>query len=871
MNAIKKYTALIFIASVTLLAPYAHAMDPSQNSKADEEYKEEASHTEPLSEEQITANALLLEAAIANDIEKLYQAFDNNADLECKDDTGATALMRAIGAKKLVPAKLLIANNANIHAKDCKGFTALHFACAQSSPDIVELLLTHKADINEHTNSESCPPLDAATKAGSLDIVELLLDNKANIHIQSNTPALAIAALNGHNAMVRTLLTHKANVNHATKKNNTTALSAACTKDHTEIIELLLAHKADPSITSMPGVDVTPLFFTVNAQTTTAAELLCAKNADVNYRAKDGSFPLGRAVLRSRAPMVRTLLTYKANTETADPRTGHTSLMLASIIGDEEIARLLLEHKAQPNALDTNNHTALMHAFRKGNTHIVHLLQEGAATPRIDILEEEYKEEADSSEPLSEDRLKALELVFTGIKTGQGHLVHEGLRQQAPVNGTNANGATLLIAAAQSDSIRATTLLLKHKANVHLKEPINGLDALTTAAGLDHRYIATILLQYNANVDAVDKHGVTPLLAASSRGHTAMTELLLAHNATVDPVDVGDKTPLIMAAQKNHEDTVRILLAHKAAVDRPSGPDKATALLLALLNAPHTNTTVQQLLDTRANPNQIDANKTAPLHAAILSESPCLAHIELLIDRKADPNAAMEGATPLFLATNKGVTKIVGKLLEAKAHPFTDKPIPQPLLRASFRGDTESVKMLLEHKADCDVLNDENRTSLILAARGGNTETIQELLSNGARSDITDKNGFTAFATACQKRHVKAAKILALLGTQLEHININFSEENDPCTLNAARSARIRSALLAIHAITNTIKNQTWHPEWLLESKILEPYLPPVLCALTDAYATHYTQDEYLNMLVKKLITRNQQPLQKKNKPCCLQ
>lgn len=57
-----------------------------------------------------------------------------------------------------------------------------------------------------------------------------------------------------------------------------------------------------------------------------------------------------------------------------------------------------------------------------------------------------------------------------------------------------------------------------------------------------------LLLEYEADVDAVDKAGRTPLWAAASMGHAAVCELLLFWGAYVDHIDGEGRTVLSVAA-----------------------------------------------------------------------------------------------------------------------------------------------------------------------------------------------------------------------------------------------------------------------------------------------------------------------------------
>jgi len=83
----------------------------------------------------------------------------------------------------------------------------VHVACASGSYDVVELLLDHKARIEE-SNFTGMRPIHWAAEAGHEDIVDLLLDRQAKINAASNSQMQAIhyAAKNGHSEVVRLLV-----------------------------------------------------------------------------------------------------------------------------------------------------------------------------------------------------------------------------------------------------------------------------------------------------------------------------------------------------------------------------------------------------------------------------------------------------------------------------------------------------------------------------------------------------------------------------------------------------------------------------------------------------------------------------------------
>lgn len=65
-----------------------------------------------------------------------------------------------------------------------------------------------------------------------------------------------------------------------------------------------------------------------------------------------------------------------------------------------------------------------------------------------------------------------------------------------------------------------------------------------------HTKIVEYLLTCDANVDAVDEHGISSLSWASGRNHVEIVALLLKAGASPNLCDKNDTTPLIWASRR---------------------------------------------------------------------------------------------------------------------------------------------------------------------------------------------------------------------------------------------------------------------------------------------------------------------------------
>ena len=78
------------------------------------------------------------------------------------------------------------------------------------------------------------------------------------------------------------------------------------------------------------------------------------------------------------------------------------------------------------------------------------------------------------------------------------------------------------------------------------------------------RQCVALLLDRQADADALDKNGKSPLHRASTKGHHQCVELLLDRHANVNARDVCNEAPLHRASSNGHHQCIELLIDHGA-------------------------------------------------------------------------------------------------------------------------------------------------------------------------------------------------------------------------------------------------------------------------------------------------------------------
>ncbi len=355
--------------------------------------------------------------------------------------------------------------------------------------------------------------------------------------------------------------------------------------------------------------------------------------------------------------------------------------------------------------------------------------------------------------------------LIEAAKSADSKAVRALLAQHVPLNTAEADGATALHKAAQSDNLEIADLLIAAGADVKASTHYNitplslacgngsaamierllkagadpngtseeGQSALMKASLTGKVDAVKVLLTHGAKVNVQEPtKGQSALMWAASEGNTGAAGLLIEFGADIKAKSKGGFTPLLFAVRGGHKDTVEALLAHGANANDVA-PDGTSALNMAVVNAYFE--VAGTLLDHGANPNAPDARGSA-LHALTWLRKPgsdggnglgtrsfgpplptgnmtALELAKALLEHGANPNARIDYKERPF--NKEGGTCRNPPLIRLGRHYLTFSGAT-PFYLAARNGDAPYMRLLAEHGADPKIPTVLGVTPLIAAA-----------------------------------------------------------------------------------------------------------------------------------------------------------
>jgi ankyrin repeat protein len=363
------------------------------------------------------------------------------------------------------------------------------------------------------------------------------------------------AAWTGNVDVVKLLLEHGAAVNAKESGRGQTALMWAVSQRNSEVARILVEHGADIHARSTMGS--TPLLFAARVGDLDSARLLVAKGANVNDAVPNTAKP--RPAKPTRSGTVRSTFNGgKSRCMTYDPICTPTAgpdgsaLLIAAVRGHVDVAKLLLEHGADPDSDGGMGYTALHWAAGIWGTELVG--PNGIASGAVD----EWDVLAGLPREQKLDLIKALLKHGADPNARLKRVPPRVGRTKERHWGINREEATPFLIAAWSGDAEVMRMLVDAGANPLLTTDENTTPLMTAASMgrvLDENPVpepkvleaVRLALELGNDINAANDLGNTALHAAAVNRYDAVVQFLVEKGARLDVRNAEGHTPLMVA------------------------------------------------------------------------------------------------------------------------------------------------------------------------------------------------------------------------------------------------------------------------------------------------------------------------------------
>ncbi|KAH1792063.1 hypothetical protein KXV95_003970 [Aspergillus fumigatus] len=288
----------------------------------------------------------------------------------------------------------------------------IHLAAYFGFHDIISALIENQQAVDV-TDDWGHTPLMFGAGKGHKDVVRKLLDEGAIIDAKDidGRTALSWATEKGHAHVVELLIDNNADVNTMDIYAGSPLLSAS-RRGHLLIVQALLDKGADSSLEY--DVGKTAIHLALEHGHRDIARYFIAKDANINARGQSGQTALCLATQMGYKDVVELLLEESGNSgiDAGGPR--ERAVLVASLSGNWEIARLLLDKTPETHTRGWNIKRALLSAKMADRDDIVELLLIKAGINPQDHLYHLHE-----ALLLSEARMERFQGLFSKIERSQ--------------------------------------------------------------------------------------------------------------------------------------------------------------------------------------------------------------------------------------------------------------------------------------------------------------------------------------------------------------------------------------------------------------------------------------------------------------------
>ena len=497
------------------------------------------------------------------------------------------------------------------------------------------------------------------------------------------------------------------------KNVTTTPLHKATESHDVEKVRVALGH-AEYSVNATDSVGWTPLHYACAAGNLDMVKMLLSEfKADTACRGVDGDTALMLAALAGQNQVVYSLLSeYQCPVDTKDEY-GWDALFHACAGGHTDLARsLILKYDADVNARSERNDTPL---------HIAALC--GKDDEKLSTFITEFG--------FVTDNRGALGRTFLHYACGGGNvnLVRNlVLDHNADVNvKDDKNNTPLHMAALAGKDEVVFTLINEFGCNVKEDKGFSGRSLLHHAGSAT--LVRSLVLDYNADINAKDDQNNTPLHVAALGGRDEVAFTLINEFGC----DITENRGYLGRSVLHHARSINLVrtlvLHHHADINAKDDENNSPLHVAALFGR-------DEMVFTLINEFGCDTEERDILGRSLLHHACEGGNVNLVRTLILHHNANIhardyESNTPLHVATYCGKDEVVLTLLNEFGGIKERGALGMSLLHHACEGGNVNLvrSLILHYNVDVNARDDQNNTPLHVAAFCGKDEVVLALLS----------------------------------------------------------------------------------------------------------------------------------------------